>query len=66
MPSYIIYLIDKARRVRLGERLDCDGDEAAIAALLRAEREGGEAELWQGGRLVARLSAKGDLSKGSV
>ena len=65
MPSYIVYLIDNARRVRLGERFDCAADEPAVERFGRIDREGGEAELWQGGRLIARLSAKGELSKGS-
>ena len=65
MPSYIIYLIDSARRVRLGERFDCADDGPAVERFGQVDREGGEAELWQGGRLIARLSTKGEVSKGA-
>ena len=55
MTLYTIYLVDPSGRVRLGETVERPDDAAAIAYFRAVDRMGETAELWQGGRLVARL-----------
>ena len=54
MPAYRIYRIGPNGRLIQGERLSCQEDAQALAQfkLLVAQVE--PAELWDGGRLVAR------------
>jgi hypothetical protein len=61
---YTTYLVDPSGRVRLGEKVERPDDAAAIAYLRNVDRGGEAAELWQGGRLVARQDADGALFLG--
>lgn len=65
MALYTTYLVDPSGRVRLGENVERPDDAAAIAYLRGLDRQGEAAELWQGGRLVARLDVDGTLYLGT-
>ncbi|MFC3079215.1 hypothetical protein ACFODL_14045 [Phenylobacterium terrae] len=55
MPTYRVYLIEADGRVRMGETFERPDDAAAQAAFEAIDRQGLNAELWQGGRLVRKL-----------
>jgi hypothetical protein len=53
--AYRLYHIDGAGRFSTAEWLEADSDEAAIEAA-RTARKALQCELWQGNRLVGRIS----------
>lgn len=55
MPTYRVYLIEADGRVRMGETFEQPDDVKAQAAFEAIDRQGLNAELWQGGRLVRKL-----------
>lgn len=54
MASYLIYLIAPTGRVGVGESQEHPDDESARAWFDGMDEVAGDAELWCGGRLVAR------------
>lgn len=52
--SYRLYGLDGVRKVASAEWIEADDDRAAIEAA-RDRFDGGDCEVWQGRRLVARL-----------
>ena len=65
MKSYRIYIVGADGRLQLGHAFEARDDEAAAArAEILAER-GLAAELWEGGRLVGRVSESGRFSGGA-
>lgn len=57
MASYLIYLIAPTGRVGMGDSQEHPDDEAALAWFDRMDDVAGDAELWCGGRLVARRAS---------
>ena len=57
MTGYRLYGLDGVDKVASGEWFEADDDEAAIE-VARKMMDGGECELWQGQRLVARIRRK--------
>jgi hypothetical protein len=55
LPTYRVYLIDAHGRLQLGESFEKPDDAAAKAVFDAIDRQGLNAELWQGGRLVRKL-----------
>lgn len=55
MPTYRVYLIDARGRVQMGDTFEQPNDAAAQARFEAIDRQGLNAELWQGGRLVRKL-----------
>jgi hypothetical protein len=64
LPNYRIYHVGNGGRLRLGDLLQAPHDEAAVASAATLLTRGQEAELWQGGRLVGRFSARGEFLRG--
>ena len=58
MGTYRLYCLDGVDKVASAEWIEADGDDAAIEAA-QDIRDGRSCELWQGNRLVMRLSGKG-------
>ena len=58
MSSYRLYGLDGVRKVASAEWIEADDDHAAIEAA-RTRFDGGDCEVWQGRRLVARLDGRG-------
>ncbi|HKX91858.1 MAG TPA: hypothetical protein VJM15_05460 [Sphingomicrobium sp.] len=58
MGHYRLYCLDGAGRVETAEWIEAADDQAAIAAA-SAGHQGRKCELWQGGRMVARLDLRG-------
>lgn len=57
MASYRLYGLDGVSMVASGEWIEAGDDQEAIEAA-RKRFDGGDCELWQGQRLVARLNRK--------
>ncbi|HEY8571633.1 hypothetical protein [Phenylobacterium sp.] len=57
--SYRLYTVDRSGRLQLSRTFDCSDDEAAVEQAREAAAEGEAVELWDGGRLVGRLSKLG-------
>lgn len=57
MASYRLYSLDGVRKVASAEWLEAEDDRSAIEAATNMVR-GQDYELWQGARLVARLSPR--------
>lgn len=57
MSSYRLYGLDGVRKVASAEWIDADDDHAAIEAA-KTKFDGGDCEVWQGRRLVARLDGR--------
>ncbi len=66
LTAYTTYLVDPSGRVRMGETFDQPDDASAIAHFRGLEHHGEAAELWQSGRLVARLDVEGRFFLGSA
>lgn len=58
MSSYRLYGLDGVRKVASAEWIEADDDQAAIEAA-KARFDGGDCEIWQGRRLVARFEDGG-------
>ncbi|MGZ6038229.1 MAG: hypothetical protein ACXWKR_06150 [Phenylobacterium sp.] len=59
MKSYRIYIVDPDGRLQLGQAFEAVDDTAAAARAEAAAQRGRTAELWEGGRMVGRVSAAG-------
>ncbi|HEX2559969.1 hypothetical protein [Phenylobacterium sp.] len=55
MPTYRVYLIDARGRVQMGDTFEQPDDATAQVRFEAIDRQGLNAELWQGGRLVRKL-----------
>jgi hypothetical protein len=64
MKSYRIYRVAPDGRLHLGEAFDARDDHEARGRLTELAVQGQAAELWTGGRLIARLSKAGELCAG--
>ena len=53
--KYRVYSLDGSGRFLSAEWVDADGDESAIAAV-RSSKPGSICELWEGRRMVTKLS----------
>jgi len=53
--KYRVYSLDSSGRFLSAEWVDADSDESAIAAV-RSSKVGSTCELWEGRRLVTKLS----------
>jgi hypothetical protein len=56
MGDYSLYCLDEAGKIASAELFDADDDKGAIS-LLRSQRREVDCEVWQGKRLVGRVSA---------
>ena len=56
MADYRLYCLDGAGRIGSGEWIEADSDEAAIA-LVKAKKLNVRCEIWDRGRLVAKVPA---------
>lgn len=57
MAGYRVYCLDGVNKVASGDWIETDDDEAAIE-IATEKHEGHACEVWQGGRLVARLDLR--------
>ena len=64
MATYRIYRIGSGGRLQLGEGFQARNDAAAIERASEL-REGQPVEIWEGGRLVGRVSKHGDFTPGA-
>ena len=64
MKSYRIYIVDPDGRLQLGQAFEAVDDRAAGAQAESAAQKGRTAELWEGGRLVGRVSEDGAFTVG--
>jgi hypothetical protein len=64
LKSYRIYIIGRDGRLELGQALQAQDDAAASAVAKAAAAPGQSLELWEGGRLVGRVSEDGVFSLG--
>ncbi len=55
MSDYRLYCLDGAGRIGSGEWIEAENDQAAIA-LVKAKKLAVSCEIWDRGRLVAKLS----------
>lgn len=62
--SYRIYLIGRDGRLQLGAAFEAADDQAAAARALEVAAAGQAAELWEGGRLVGKVSRRGVFTRG--
>ena len=62
--SYRLYLVSPSGRLQLSRTFESAGDEAAVAQARELTADGQAAELWDGGRLVGRLSKLGVFTAG--
>jgi hypothetical protein len=63
--SYRIYIVDPDGRLQLGQAFEAVDDRAASLAAESLAQRGRTAELWEGGRLVGRVSTDGLYTAGS-
>lgn len=59
MKSYRIYILEPDGRLQLGEAFDVPDDRVAAARAEALAEPGQTAELWEGGRIVGRVSEDG-------
>jgi hypothetical protein len=62
--SYRIYIVDPDGRLHLGQAFEAVDDRAAGALAESAAQKGRTAELWEGGRMVGRVSEAGTFTAG--
>ena len=62
MLDYRIYYVDARNHIRRAEDISCEGDEAAIAAVLALEAQQ-KVELWQLGRCVKVFDPKSESAE---
>ena len=65
MKSYRIYILEPDGRLQLGEAFAAADDQAAAARAEEVAQKGRTAELWEGGRLVGRVSKDGVFEGGA-
>ena len=65
MKSYRIYIVGADGRLQLGQAFEAADDVAAVARALELAVSGQGAELWEGGRIVGRVSATGAFAAGA-
>jgi hypothetical protein len=63
--SYRIYIIEPDGRLQLGEAFAATDDKAAAARAEEVAQKGRAGELWEGGRLVGRVSPDGVFESGA-
>lgn len=63
MKSYRIYLVGRDGRLELGDAFEAADDDAAATRAVEVAA-GGKAELWEGGRIVGRVSNDGGFTRG--
>ena len=64
MKSYRIYIVGPGGRLQLGRAFEASDDQTAGAEAEAAVTRGQMAELWEGGRLVGRVSTSGVFELG--
>ena len=64
MKAYRIYIVDSDGRLQLGQAFEASDDRAASERAVGLAVKGQTAELWEGGRMVGRVSKHGDFSTG--
>lgn len=57
MPSYRVYMLNRAGRILAGEWIDAETDEAAGAAAQAMYEEAPAVEVWRGAKRIAVLPA---------
>jgi hypothetical protein len=62
--SYRIYIVDPDGRLQLGQAFEAVDDKAAGALAESAAQRDRKAELWEGGRIVGRVSKDGVFTFG--
>jgi hypothetical protein len=62
--SYRIYIVDPDGRLQLGQAFEAVDDRAAAAVAESFAQRGRTAELWEGGRMVGRVSKDGAFDAG--
>jgi hypothetical protein len=62
--AYRIYIVGSDGRLQLGQAFEAPDDRTAGALAELAAVRGHLAELWEGGRLVGRVSTQGDFNIG--
>jgi hypothetical protein len=62
--SYRIYIVDPDGRLQLGQAFEATDDGIAGDLAKSFARRGRTAELWEGGRIVGRVSPDGDYTSG--
>lgn len=64
MKSYRIYIVDPDGRLQLGLAFEAVDDQAAGRQAEGVASKGRSAELWEGGRMVGRVSKDGVFTTG--
>ncbi|HZZ33781.1 MAG TPA: hypothetical protein VFE10_17495 [Phenylobacterium sp.] len=64
MKSYRIYILETDGRLQLGDAFDATDDQMAAARAQDVAEKGRTAELWEGGRIVGRVSKGGAFMDG--
>ena len=57
MPDYRLYCLDGAGRISLAEWIEASDDEGAVRQAKALKHDSVKCEIWQGPRLVAKLTA---------
>jgi hypothetical protein len=65
LKSYRIYIVDGDGRLQLGQAFEAADDTVAAARALELAQMGQSAELWEGGRIVGRVSKIGGFAAGA-
>jgi hypothetical protein len=63
--AYRIYIVDGDGRLHLGEAFEAVDDQAAGARAETLAVSGKIGELWEGGRMVGRVSKRGVFTPGA-
>ena len=63
MPDYRLYCLDGAGHIGLADWIEADDDDGAIAEARKLRPKANRCEVWQQGRLVAKLNGAGDLER---
>ena len=64
MKAYRIYIVDPDGRLQLGQAFEATDDKAAAERAVSAASKGRIAELWEGGRIVGRVTEGGAFEAG--
>jgi hypothetical protein len=64
LKSYRVYILEPDGRLQLGQAFEAADDGAAGGQAARAAEPGKVAELWEGGRIVGKVSAAGVFTAG--
>jgi hypothetical protein len=63
MADYRVYCLDGAGRIALADWIEASDDDDAIAKARKLKPNANSCEVWQKGRLVAKLSSAGRLER---